>query len=179
MRRLALTAVLLFAGLCHAQSLADAARENRKQKPNDGSSSKVIDTDDLSAPGDLTIRLLPGAGSNGSGAVTAPGRGKHSYVVTHLDATRFPNGGTLHITISLGSGASEASFDLFPQGASLPTEGFPHALASAHNMLSGATAKIDYHFDRGSVFQLAAEGSWNSKAGDTNTYSFTVEVAAQ
>jgi len=26
------------------------------------------------------------------------------------------------------------------------------------------------------VFQLGAEGSWNAKAGATNTYSFVVDV---
>lgn len=172
--------VLLIASTCHGQSLADAARANRKQKAQDGSApTKVITGDNLSATPDATIRLVPGDTSNGQGTLTAPGRGKHSYSVTPLDATRFANGGVLHITIAVGSGASEASFDLFSQGASLPSGGFPNPLAQAHNIPSGGAAKIDYRFNHGAEFQLAAEGSWNAKAGDTNTYSFVVEVGNQ
>ena len=88
----------------------------------------------------------------------------------------FPEGGVLHITINVGDGASEGSFDLYSQGARLPSEGFPNALAGAHNVRSGASAKIDYRFEHGSMFRLAAEGSWNSKPRDTNTYSFVVDV---
>jgi hypothetical protein len=171
--------MLLIASVCHGQSLADAARENRKQKANGSAATKVITGDDFSAPPNATIALVPGATSTGQGTLVAPGRGKHSYSVTNLDATRFTSGGTLHIRITVGDSASEASFDLFSQGANLPSEGFPHPLASAHNIPSGASAKIDYHFDRGSVFQLAAEGSWNSKTGDTNTYSLTADVGNQ
>lgn len=169
--------IVLAASFCHGQSLADAARENRKQKTKDGSAAtKVITSDDFSAPSQVTIHLVPGTTSTGEGNVVAPGRGKHGYVITNLDATQFTNGGVLHITITAGNGASEASFDLYPQGASLPSEGLPNSLAGAHNVRSGAGAKIDYHFDHGSVFQFAAEGSWNSKPGDTNTYSFVVDV---
>lgn len=165
------------AGICHGQSLADAARENRKQKPRDGdTTAKVITSDDFSAPPDITIHMVPGTTANGQGTVAAPGRGKHAFAVTNLDATRFTGGGVLHITITVGDGVSEASFDLFPQGAHLPAEGIPNSLASAHNIRSGAGAKIDYRFDHGGVFQLAAEGSWNSKAGETNTYTFVVDV---
>jgi hypothetical protein len=178
MHRVALTVLalmLLAASQCHGQSLADAARENRKQKAN-GSATKVVTGDDFSAPPDVTIRLVPGTTSSGQGTLVAPGRGKHGYFVINLDATQFPKGGVLHITITVGDGASEASFDLYPQGAHLPSEGFPNSLAGAHNVRSGAGAKIDYHFDHGSMFQLAAEGSWNAKAGDTNTYSFVVDI---
>jgi hypothetical protein len=182
MRRVApivLGPILLMATVCHAQSLADAARENRKQKAQDGSSaSKVITSDDLSAPSDVsTIVLVPGTTSTGQGTVVAPGRGKHGYLVTNLDATRFSKGGVLHITITVGAGASEASFDLYPQGANLPSEGLPNSLTGAHNVRSGAGAKMDYRFSHGGVFQFAAEGSWNSKPGDTNTYTFVVDVA--
>ena len=172
-----LGSMLLIASTCHGQSLADAARENRKQKSKDGeTATKVITSDDFSAPADVTIHLVPGTTSTGQGTVAAPGRGKHAYLVTNLDATRFTGGGVLHITITVGDGVSEASFDLYPQGGRLPSEGIPNSLASAHNVRSGAGAKIDYHFEHGSVFQLAAEGSWNSKPGDTNTYSFVVDV---
>ena len=169
--------LLLIAGICHGQSIADAARANRKQKTRDGGPpSKVVTEDDLSGSQDVTIHLAPGTTSTGEGTLVAPGRGKHGYFTTNLDATRFPNGGVLHIAITLGDGASEASFDLYSQGARLPSEGFPDSLANAHNVPSGGTAKIDYRFSHGTTFRLAAEGSWNSKVGDTNTYSFVAYV---
>lgn len=105
-----LCAMLLVTSLCRAQSLADAARENRKQKAKDGdAATKVITSDDFSGAPDVTIHLVPGTSSTGQGTVVAPGRGKHSYAVTNLDATRFTGGGVLHITITVGDGASEAS----------------------------------------------------------------------
>ena len=169
--------ILLIATICHGQSLADAARENRKQKAKDGgAATKVVTSDDFSAPPGITIHLVPGTTSTGEGTLVAPGRGKHSYRITTLDATRFTSGGVLHITITVGDGVSEASFDLYPQGTHLPSEGFPNSLVGAHNVRSGAGAKIDYRFYHGSLFQLAAEGSWNSKVGDTNNFNFVVDV---
>lgn len=169
--------LLLIGNICHGQSLGDAARQNRKQQGKDASApAKIVTDDDLSASHDVTIHLVPGTTSSGEGTLIAPGRGKHSYLITNLDATRFPNGGVLHIAIKLGSGASEASFDLYSEGARLPSEGLPNSLASAHNVRSGSSAKFDYRFDHGTTFRLAAEGSWNSKVGDTNTYSFVVDV---
>jgi hypothetical protein len=173
--------ILLNATFCprisHAQSLADAARQNRQQQAHDGT-AKVIDSDDLTAASDdPIIHLVPGTTSTGGGTLLAPGLGKHSYLANGLDATKFANGGVLHIAITLGEGPSEASFDLFPQGARLPETGLPNPLASAHGVKSGTTAKIDYRFDHGAVFRLAAEGSWSAKAGDTNNYSFAVWVS--
>jgi len=174
---IALAPILLIASLCHGQSLGDAARENRKQKAKDGSApAKVVTNDDFSSPAGVTIHLVPGASSSGGGTIVAPGRWKHKYLVTNLDATQFTNGGVLHITITMENGPSEASFDLYPQGARLPSDGFPNSLASAHDVQSGADAKIDYRFNHGRVFQFAAEGSWNAKAGDTNAYAIVVNV---
>lgn len=178
MHRAVLATMLPTASLCHGQSLADAARENRKDKDKSTAASvgKVFTSDDISSPAGETIRLLPGTSATGQGTLIAPGLGKHSYQVIYLDATRFPTGGTLHLHLKLGVGASEASFDLFAEGASLPTDGLPHPLASAHNVASGASAKIDYRFDKGAVFQLASEGSWNHKAGETNDYTVVIDV---
>lgn len=168
--------MLLIAGMGHAQSLADAARANRKQKSQDANTAKVITDDDLNASTAVVIHLVPGATSNGDGMLVAPGRWKHNFAVTNLDATKFPNGGVLHIEITLGDGPAEASFDVYSQGARLPTDGFPNSLASDHDVKSGSTAKIDYRFDHATTFQFGAEGSWNAKAGDKNSYSFTVSV---
>lgn len=167
--------ILLMSSTGYGQSLADAARANRKQKGD--ATTKVITGDDLVATSTLEIvQLIPGSSSAGQGKLVAPGRGKHSYRVVLLDASRFVNGGTIHITITVGDGESEASFDLYPEGLRLPSEGFPNSLTSAPNIHSSAGAKLNYHFAHGAVFQFAAEGSWNSKAGATNTYSFVVDV---
>jgi hypothetical protein len=167
--------VLLLGDAGFGQSLADAARANRQQKG--AAPTKVLTSDDLVATATPeTIQLIPGSSATGQGTLVAPGRGKHSYRVIMLDASRFTNGGTIHITITVGDGESEASFDLYPQGLPLPSEGFPHSLASAVNIRSAKDAKINYRFAHGTVFQFAAEGSWNSKAGVTNTYSFVVDV---
>ncbi len=170
--------VLLIGSTAYGQSLADAARANRKQKG--AAPTKVLTSDDLvAASTPEIIQLIPGASSTGQGTLVAPGRGKHTYRVIMLDASRFVNGGTIHVTITVGSGESEASFDLYPQGLPLPSEGFPNSLASAVNIRSGSGAKINYHFSHGTVFQFGAEGSWNSKAGATNTYSFVVDTGSQ
>lgn len=167
--------ILVIVSPVYAQSLADAARANRKQKAESGAASgKVITADDPSAPG--VIHLVPGSSAAGEGTLVAPGRGKHNYRVVALDATRFVNGGTLHITITMGAGESEASFDLYPQGLPMPEEGLPNSLASAHNVSRTNSAKITYHFAHADTFQFAAEGSWNSKAGAANNYSFVVDV---
>ena len=169
---------LLIGNTGYAQSLGDAARANRKQKG--AAAAKVLTGDDLVATSTPeVIQLIPGSTSTGQGILVAPGRGKHSYRVILLDASRFANGGTIHITITVGDGESEGSFDLYPQGLPLPSEGFPNSLANAVNVHSGSGAKINYHFAHGAVFQFAAEGSWNSKAGATNTYSFVVDVDSQ
>jgi len=170
-----LCVVWLITSMGYGQSLADAARANRKQKG--AAPAKVLTSDDLSetATPDV-IQLIPGSSASGQGTLVAPGRGKHSYRVIMLDASRFANGGTIHITITVGEGESEASFDLYPQGLPLPSEGFPNSLAGAVNIHSGSGAKINYHFAHGAVFQFGAEGSWNSKAGATNNYSFVVDV---
>jgi len=169
---------LLIGGTGYGQSLGDAARANRKQKG--AAPAKVVTSDDLVAPPTQdTIQLIPGSSSTGQGTLVAPGRGKHGYSVILLDASRFVNGGTIHITITMGDGESEASFDLYPQGLPLPSEGLPNSLANAVNIRSGSGAKIDHRFAHGTVFQFAAEGSWNAKAGATNTYSFVVDVDSQ
>jgi hypothetical protein len=173
--RIVLLLFLLIEGTAYGQSLADAARANRKQKG--ASPAKVLTGDDLVAtPAPETIQLIPGSSATGQGTLVAPGRGKHSYRVIQLDASRFASGGTIHITITVGNGESEGSFDLYPQGLTLPSEGFPNSLANAVNIHSAAGAKINYRFAHGTVLQFGAEGSWNSKAGATNTYSLVVDV---
>jgi hypothetical protein len=175
-----LALIMLIAGISHAQSLADAARTNRKQKAREGATAtKVISDDDLAAPTDVTVHLVPGATSTGDGTLLAPGMWKHSYSVTNLDVTRFSQRwGSPHRDQIRGRPA-EASFDLYSQGARLPSGGFPNPLANAHDVPSGSTARIDYRFDHGTVLQFCAEGSWHAKAGDRNNYNFTVNVGSR
>jgi hypothetical protein len=123
--------VLLISSTSYGQSLGDAARANRKQKG--AAPTKVVTSDDLVATPEI-IQLIPGSNSTGQGTLVAPARGKHSYRVIMLDTSRFVNGGTIHITITVGDGESEASFDLYPQGLPLPSEGFPNSLANAWNI---------------------------------------------
>jgi len=177
LRGLCILLLLIIGSTAYGQSLADAARANRKDKGT--APAKVITGDDLGGTSTETIQLIPGSSSTGQGTLVAPGRGKHSYRVIMLDASRFVNGGTIHITITLGDGESEASFDLYPQGLPLPSEGLPKSLANAVNIRSGSGTKINYRFTHGTVFQFGAEGSWNAKAGATNTYSVVVDVDDQ
>lgn len=175
-----LSILLLIGCVCHGQSLGDAARKVRKQQNKTGSSStKVFTNDDVSATADMTVHLVPGESFSGQGTLVAPGDGKHKYRLIKLDAGRFVNGGTLHITVTVGSGKSAASFDLYPQGASLPAEGFPKSLAHAWGVSRFSSAKIDYSFDQATVFLLGAEGDWASLAGATNTYNFRVDVESK
>jgi hypothetical protein len=170
--------VLLISSTGYGQSLADAARANRKQKGV--APTRVLTSDDLAATSTPeVIQLIPGSTATGQGTLVAPGRGKHSYRVIMLDASRFLNGGTIHIMITVGDGESEGSFDLYPKDLPLPSEGLPNSLANAVNIRSGAGARISYRFAHGAVFQFGAEGSWNAKAGATNTYSFVVDVGSQ
>lgn len=168
--------LLMISSLCCGQSLGDAARANRQQQSKKAAPGKVITSDDMSESADPILHLVPGSSSSGQGSLIAPGMWKHSYRVYRLDTSRFVNGGTLHISITLGNGKSDASFDLYPGGTPLPVDGFPRSLAYAHDVLQTTSAKIDYHFTQGMVFLLGAEGSWHAKAGDTNTYSFVASV---
>jgi hypothetical protein len=172
--------VLLIGSACYGQSVADAARENKKQPPKKATApARVFSNDDVSATPDTIAHLIPGSSFTGQGALVAPGRWKHSYRTIRLDASRFVNGGSLHISVALGDGASDASFDLYPKGTDLPTGGFAKSLAHAYDVPRLSSTKIDYRFDHGDVFLFAAEGNWNSKAGTTNTYSITVDVEAR
>jgi hypothetical protein len=129
----------------------------------------------------------------------APGVGKQSYTVYQIDTRAFTNGGTLIIDLAIGGGESAASFDLFPAGVQIPTEGRPVAsLAGAYDigqarlgpksvfdrslrdMLTRARAPekatLRYSFSTGEVFRLGATGNWGSRAGTSNSFSFKVAV---
>jgi TonB family protein len=115
----------------------------------------------------------------GSGTLSAPGYGKHSYVFRKLDLGGFAYGGTLVIEIIAGHKKVEASFDLFPDGTSLDFTGYaPEHGPVAHvwSVPRDSTVHLVHKFDRGGVFVLGAEGSWYAKEGSSNDFRYSARV---
>ena len=109
----------------------------------------------------------------------APGRGYQDYTVVHIDTTAFETGGTLTIDIQVGNAESSGSFDLFDGDTELPTEGIPEeALASAWVIKPGKSGKMNYRFERGTIFKLGVTGDWSSKKGNINAFQVTISVEA-
>jgi len=111
-----------------------------------------------------------------SGILEAPGYFNHSYALSPIDTTAFSQG-TITIRVTVGSGGSAASFDLFAAGASIPTTGPSQSLAHAYDLPAGSIATIAYAFTNGQIFQLGAEGNWFSPAGAANAYSYVATVS--
>jgi hypothetical protein len=115
--------------------------------------------------------------ADGHGELVAPGYGKHRYTLTAIDTRDFPAGGTLEVEVTVGLGESDASFDLFPPGVPVPTEGYPEgSVARQYDVPRGATARLSYRFSHGQTFQLGAEGNWFSREGTGNTFRFRAQV---
>jgi len=111
--------------------------------------------------------------ASASDTLVAPGRGYQKYTLYSIDTKDFPAGGTLKIAISVGAEGCNASFDLFPEGASIPEEGRAGtSIAHVYDVGAGGEATLEYRFTRGQVFRFGATGNWFSPAGATNTYSF-------
>jgi uncharacterized caspase-like protein len=115
------------------------------------------------------------------GVLMAPGNGSQNHTVCSIDTSSFLSGGTLTISIDVGNGESNASFDLFPEGMPLPTTGRPNGtLAGAYDVSRGTKSRtITYKFTKGQVFQFGAEGNWFSRKDSTNDFSFTATVVPQ
>lgn len=112
-----------------------------------------------------------------TGELTAPGYEKQSYTVFFLDTTDFSEGGTLIVEVQLGDGESDGSFDLFPEGAPIPTEGRAEdSIAALYDLKRGERGTLRYPFASGQVFQFGATGNWFSREGATNTYTLTIRV---
>jgi len=112
-----------------------------------------------------------------SDTLVAPGRGHQRYTLYTIDTRDFTSGGKLILSLSLGAEGCNASFDLFPEGASIPEEGRPTtSVAHVYDVGAGGEGSLEYRFSRGQVFQFGATGNWFSPAGATNTYSFTATV---
>lgn len=127
-----------------------------------------------------TIVLTPSKPSATAPAakLVAPGSGNHSWDTKYdVDLTAFIGNGILTIRGTLGTTGTEASFDLFPGCAALPSSGgTDDGVASAHNVSLGSMWTLTYSFDRGAVFHFAAEGNWNSQQGQTNTSTIEMSV---
>ncbi len=116
-------------------------------------------------------------GGEGSGILVAPGKGNQEYTIHQIDTKDFVNGGIVTFRITVGDGESDASFDLFPEGAPIPTTGRPiGSVAGRYDILKGSTTTMSYRFQRGQVFQFGADGNWFSRKGAGNTYTFEVWV---
>ncbi|MFH1198024.1 MAG: hypothetical protein V1720_20140 [bacterium] len=124
-----------------------------------------------------SITVSPGNPvGNGSGSFIAPGMYLQAYSLTTINVSAFSSG-ILKIFIKLGNGESSGSFDLFPEGVPIPTEGRPEGtVAGAYDVSPGSEAYIEYEFARGQVYNFGATGGWFSKKGLKNTYTFKVEV---
>jgi hypothetical protein len=149
------------------------SRENKVSTANSSSNQRPVTIQP--PPSQLTENL-----GSWSGTLVASGLNKHGYVVTPIDTRRYPEGGVLHLEISVGTGVAAASFDLFQWGVRLPTEGMPNqqgSLASAWNVQRGGMAEINYRFQRGDLFEFGAEGSWQSPVGATNSYTVRASVS--
>jgi len=114
--------------------------------------------------------------TSGTGTIKAIPAGTQDYKIHNIDTNSYTTGGTLKVEIVLGSGLCSGSFDLFSQGATIPTSGTANSLAHSYDVAPGATTTVTYTFTQGQIFQFGATGNWYSTTGTTNTYSFTAKV---
>lgn len=116
-----------------------------------------------------------------SDTLTAASEGTHRYTLHELDTRAWAEGGVLTVEIDVADGwdkgTSIASFDLYPEGVAPTRTGLPDgAVASAWNVAPGHRATLTHQFGKGQRFLLGAEGSWSSRAGSRNLYTFRVRV---
>ena len=106
-----------------------------------------------------------------------PRYGYQDYTVVEIDATAFEAGGTLTISIRVGTAKPGGSFDLFDSNTELPTKGIPNeALTSVWDIPSGQIGTIRYCFDEGKVFKLGATGTWFNEKGSINAFQARISV---
>ena len=112
-----------------------------------------------------------------NGTITGPGKNNQLYRITTLDTRAFTRGGTIFIKIRLGRGECHGSFDLFPQGAAIPSQGYPReSLQRAYNIQSGSAVTMTHRFRRGEIFKFGATGNWTSRRGSKNSYAVIFEI---
>lgn len=129
--------------------------------------SKVVLNEDK--PADEVLHIL-----------RAPKYGDQDYNVITIDTTAFDNGGILTIDIRMGNSKSGGSFDLFDADTELPKQGIPNdALTSVWDIPTGQRGNIEYHFDKGKVFQLGATGTWFSGKGNINAFYAKISMMSK
>ena len=102
-----------------------------------------------------------------------PGMG--GLTVFQLDTSAFVDGGTLHISLAVGSGPAEGSFALFGEGQDFMGQ-VPRPLADAHQVAFGEPQVLHHTFARGQVFQFVAASGPGTPPGTANAFSATVSV---
>jgi hypothetical protein len=112
------------------------------------------------------------------GMLKAPGNNRQNYQIICIDTTRFNDQSHLQIDIELGNGESNASFDIFPEGAEIPTVGRPTgSILGAYDISRGTkNLRMIVEFTKGQVFQFGATGNWFSREGSTNNFKVTMSV---
>jgi hypothetical protein len=113
-----------------------------------------------------------------SDTYTAPGMNFQCYTVYNIDLSSFSGKGILKIKTKIDEHGCPGSFDLFPGGFLLPTEGRPEgSLAGDYDVMPDfPNGKIEYEFEGGQIFQFCATGSFFAEKGMTNDYSFTATL---
>jgi hypothetical protein len=115
--------------------------------------------------------------ASGTLPIRAPGHNVHDYTLLPIDTTAFTNGGTLEIEVRVEPGSPIAgSFDLYPPGATIATQGYPTSAASAYNVAPGGTDRLIYRFARGEVVTFAVEGNWFGEKGLRSTITYKASV---
>lgn len=130
-----------------------------------------------SGPGALILTPSQRSGS-GQLTITAPENGRHDYTIQPIDVTAFSGGGTLEIEVRVAPNSeTSGSFDLYPQGAVVTTEGrSTTSVAGAYEISKGETSHLVYAFKKGEVVRFAAEGDWFSPRGKQGTVFYQVVV---
>ena len=94
-----------------------------------------------------------------------------------IDTSLFPEGGVLEMSVRMGSSPASGSFELCA-----PVPGEPHALTAidfVKKVEPGATATLEYVFEKGGLLGLAAKAAVGSAEGETNAFLVKLSVRAR
>ncbi|MEM6624144.1 MAG: hypothetical protein AAF674_18125 [Pseudomonadota bacterium] len=122
-----------------------------------------------------------------AGVLWGPGMRKQRYTVTCLKLDGWYRTGsrasvhsaTLVLEIKTGTGQSSASYDVYPPGVPIPTEGRPRgSIRGTYDVRPGRTRtmriKLGKHPQR--ALRFGATGNWFSEEGLNNTYEVKAYV---
>ena len=116
----------------------------------------------------------------GTGSLTGTPSGTQNYNFLEIDTSKYPSGGTISISIALGSGGSGASYDLFhADAAAVGSDGRPiGSLAYAYDVAPGSVRTLTYSFSPTATnkYKLAIDGNWGSGTSATNSYTYQVTI---